>query len=155
MPQNPAPPYYSDLCQQYGLQQALFFPTEPELIFSLNPEDITVDNEDAGKSISIKYQSFIKDIGAVIPVFSVSLYSVSRDDLNIISTFAETDFLTNVRTTGRGSLALYYKGQELTGLYIKPPIVAPTSVFKNYEVVPTEVFDSVQLKIHSPDPRWF
>jgi hypothetical protein len=155
MPQNPAPPYYSELCQNYGLQQALIFPTDPELIFSLNPDDIQVENEDAGKSISIKYQSFIKDVSAVLPVFSISLFSVSREDLNVISQFAEDDFLNNVRTTGRGTLALYYKGEELTGLYIKPPIVAPQSAFKNYLVTPTEVFDSVQLKISSADPRWF
>ena len=157
MPQNPAPPYYSDLCQQYGLTQALFFPTDPELIFALNPDDITSDDVDAGKSISIKYQSFIRDIPAVFTEFNIRLYGVSRSDLNIITNFANDDFLNNVRTTGLGSLALYYRGTELTGLYIQPPIISPVSVYKPWDPTPseTEVFDEVSFKVVSPDPRWF
>ena len=155
MSQNPAPPYYSNLCQQFGLQQALIFPTTPELIFNLNPDDITAQDSTADKTIQIKYQSFIRDIPAVFTEFTIDLYSVSRADLNVITNFANSDFLNNVRTTGRGSLALYYRGQELTGLYILPPINSSKSVYKNWEAVPTEVFETVQLKLVSPDPRWF
>lgn len=153
---NPPPPYYSNLCQEYGLTQALFFPTTPELVFSLNPEDIIAQDVDAGKTITIKYQSFTRDIPAVFTEFSINLYSVSRADLNQIINFANADFLNNVRNTGRGSLALYYRGQELTGLYIQPPVVSSNSAYTNRSAaVPQEVFDEVQLKIMSPDPRWF
>jgi len=156
MPVNPTPPYYSTLCQEYGLTQALFIPTTPEeMIFNLNPEDIVSDDVEAGKTISIKYQSFIRDIPAVFTEFSINLYSVSREDLQQLVQFAEDDFLNNVRLTGRGSVALYYRGEELTGLYIQPPIKSTSSVYKNWEATPTEVFDNVQLKIMSPDPRWF
>lgn len=155
MPQNPAPPYYSELCSQYGLQQALIFPTDPELVFALNPDDISVTPVDAGKTISIKYQSFTRDIKANIKEFAITLYSVTKDDLVTITNFATEDFLNNVRLTGRGSLALYYKGEEFTGLYIDSPIVAPRSAFKNWEETPTEVFDTVELKIIAPDPTWF
>lgn len=157
MTQNPAPPYYSNLCQEYGLTQALFFPTTPELIFNLNPEDVISQDVDAGKTITIKYQSFTRDISAVFTEFTINLYSVSRDDLNTIVNFANSDFLNNVRNTGRGSLAMFYRGQELTGLYIQPPIVSSQSAYsdRSNPGVPLEVFNEVQLKIMSPDPRWF
>lgn len=155
MPQNPAPPYYSQLCNEYGLTQALIFPTTPELLWSLNPEDIVSEDVEAGKSITIKYQSFTREIPAVFTEFTITLHSVSRNDLNTIVDFANQDFLNNVRTTGRGSLALYYRGEELTGLYIQPPIRSNSSVYKNWEPNPTEVFNTVELKILSPDPRWF
>jgi hypothetical protein len=154
MPLQP-PPYYSQICQGYGLQQALIFPVNPELIFALGPDDIQVEQADAGKSITIKYQSFTRDISASMTEFNITLYAVTQADLTIITNFARTDFLNNVRTTGRGSLALYYKGTELNSLYIQPPIKAPVSLFRNFEPNPTEVFDTVELRIVSPDPKWF
>lgn len=153
---HPTPPIYSELCNAYGLQQALIFPLTPEpLIFALNPDDIRFNTVDAGKQITIKYQTFIRDISAFIPEISIDLYGVSVGDLKLITEFATNDFLNSVRSSGLGSLSLYYKGDLLNNLYIKPPIDAPTSVYKYWETTPTEIYDKVSFTLIHPEAKWY
>lgn len=156
MPTPVYPPIYSELCNAYGLQQALILPTQPEpLIFPLNPDDIKFQQVDAGKSITIKYSTFSRQISAFIPEISISLYAVTQDVLNSIIDFATEDFESKVQTTGKGSVTLYYKGEELNDCYIRSPIDAPTSVYTYWEVTPKEVFDVVNFTIISPNSRWY
>lgn len=153
---HPVPPIYSELCNAYGLQQALIFPLEPEpMIFALNPDDINFNSVDAGKQITIKYQTFTRQLAAFIPEISIDLYGVSVGDLKTIIQFATDDFLNNVQTTGLGSLTLYYRGDELNNLYIRPPIQAPTSVFNYWEETPTEMFDKVSFVLIHPEAKWY
>jgi len=157
------PPTYSALCQQYGLQQALIIPLSPtNLVFPLNPDDIKFNQVDAGKSISVKYETFIRQISAFIPEINITLYSVTSDDLKKLTDFASNDFLNKVRTTGKGSITLYYRGEVLTDCYIRSPIESPSSVWQRWPlpgggvtVNPIEIFDQVNLTIISPDARWY
>lgn len=154
MPVTP-PPYYDPNCEAFALQQALVIPTTPELVYVLNPDDITFDNVDADKLVTIKYSSFTRSLSGVLKEFSITLYNVSAEDYQEIANFARTDFLSKVRTTGRGSISLYLRGERYDNLYIQAPIIAPKSVWKNWQAVPTEVFETVQLKIIDPNPTWF
>lgn len=153
---HPEPPIYSELCNAYGLQQALIFPLTPEpLIFALNPDDINFNSVDAGKTISIKYQTFVRQLSAFIPEINIDLYGVSVGDLKLIIDFATNDFLNNVRSTGLGSITLFYRGEQLDNLYIRPPIQAPTSVFNYWETTPTEMYDKVSFTLIHPEAKWY
>jgi hypothetical protein len=163
MPTTPTyPPTYSTLCEQYGLQQALIIPTTPNLVFPLNPDDIKFNQVDAGKSVSVKYDTFIRSISAFIPEINITVYSVTSADLKKLTDFATLDFVSNVRTTGKGSLTLYYRGEVLPDCYIRSPIDSPTSVWQRWPLPgggvttdPIEIFDQVSFNIISPNPRWF
>jgi hypothetical protein len=148
--------YYSTDCG-IGLSQKLTIPTTPEpLVFYLNPEDLLYQEEDAGASISIKYERFTREISAVVPTFQITLYGLTAETVYALTTFAESDFLNNVSISGKGSISLYYQGQLLNNLYIQPPIQKSKSWFKNWESpTPTEIFDSITLTLVSPNPRWF
>jgi hypothetical protein len=140
----------------YAIQQYLYIPTTPTaLSFPLGPDDITFSQVDAGKQITIKYQAFNRQLSAFIPEISVSLYAVTVSDLQKITEFAKYDFLNNVRTTGLGSISLYFRGEKLNNLYIRPPIEAPTSVYTNWETPPVEIFDKVDFTLIHPEPKWY
>jgi hypothetical protein len=162
MPTPVYPPTYSALCQQYGLQQALIIPITPNLVFPLNPDDIKFNQVDAGKSITVKYETFIRQISAFIPEINITLYSVTSADLKKLTDFAANDFLTKVRTTGKGSITLYYQGEVLNDCYIRSPIDSPTSVWQYWPrrgggvtTDPIEIFDQVNFTIISPNARWY
>lgn len=147
------PPYLSNC--GYSTQQALYLPTTPELIFPLGIEDIQINKEDAGNSISIKYARFTRQLSAVFNTFDITLLGVTADTYNQIVEFAKLDYLTNVQTTGLGSVELYLAGNKLSNCYIQGPISPSQSAFSNWEITPIETFDSVQLKIISPEPEWY
>lgn len=151
------PSYYDSSCDSYSLQQALEIPLSPEpLLYILNPNDLQFEKQDAGANLSIKYQRFTRDLAATFDVFNITLYSVEASEYNQIINFATSDFLTNVLTTGRGSITLYLGGVAKNNCYIQTPIQASESVFKNWErPTPTEVFNEVKLTIVSPDVSWY
>jgi hypothetical protein len=147
------PAYYSDTCGT-GLHQKLVIPTTPNLEFYLNPDDVNYQDEDAGVSVSIKYDRFTRDVGAVVPTFTINLVGIDATVVSRITGFAESDFLNNVLTTGRGSISFWYQGDELTNLYIQPPIDKGPSYFID-GTPPIERFDNVTLKLINPAARWF
>lgn len=147
--------YYTGDCG-VGLSQKLTIPTTPTALeYFLNPEDLDFSDEDAGVSISIKYDRFTRDISAVMPVFTVVLRDILATEVYQITQFAQSDFLNTVLTTGKGSISLYYQNQLLEGLYIQPPIEKSSSWFDATQIPPVEIFDSITLKLASPTPRWF
>lgn len=156
MPTPVYPPVYSELCNAYGLQQALILPLDPEpLVFALHPDDIKFNQVDAGKSITVKYATFNRQISAFIPEISITLHGISQETLNTLIDFAIEDFESKVQTTGKGSITVYYKGEVLTDCYIRSPIDAPTSVYTYWEQTPKEIFDTVDFTIISPNSRWY
>jgi hypothetical protein len=149
----PIPPELSSC--GYAIQQYLYLPTTPvELIFPLGIDDIQVVPESAGTSISIKYARFTRELNAIFNTFKITLYSVTAGTYNQIVNFATQDYLNNVQVSGYGSVELYIAGNKKSNCYIDSPITPSQSLFTN-ETVPTEVFDTVELKIVSPEPEWF
>lgn len=150
-------PYYESDCAPgvFGISQKLVIPTTPELEFFLNPDDLQYQDQDAGINVSIKYDRFTRDIGAVIPSFRITLQGITASVVEQITNFAETDFLNKVLVNGKGSINLYYKNEELTDLYIQPPIEKSNSWFRNWENPPTEIFDTITLTLISPNPKWY
>lgn len=143
--------YYNTDCG-YGLSQEL---TIGGLTFYLNPEDLVYSEESAGTSISIKYDRMTRQMDAVVPTFNITLRDLTAAEVEQITQFAITDFTNKVLTTGLGSLSLYYKGENLTNLYIQPPIQKGTSWFDSTQVPPVEIFDSVELTLINPGARWY
>lgn len=139
----------------FGLSQGLAIPTTPELVFALNPEDITYEDETADSTLSIKYERFTRQLSAVFKTFQVTLYGLTAADVNSIISFANQDFLSNVLSTGRGSVEIFFAGNRLTNCYIETPIQKGPSVFRNWEDTPTEIFDTIGLKIIHPDVNWY
>lgn len=149
-------PYYDSTCDTYSLSQAIEIPIPGDpLVFILNPQDISFEDEQANATLSIKYDRFTRDLSAVFKTFNITLYSLPASEVVAIESFANSDFLTNVLTNGRGSLTVFFAGQQLDNCYIQGPITKGQSIYKNWLEPPEEVFDSIAFKVVSPNVNWY
>lgn len=151
-----ASPYFDTDCNITALSQAIEIPISPTpLLFILNPDDIVYNDEDAGATLSIKYNRFTRDLKAVFKTFDITLYSLAAEEVKQIEAFANTEFLNTVRTTGLGSITVHFAGKPLNNCYIDSGIQKGKSYYENWKESPTEIFESLQMKVIYPEVNWY